>query len=153
MEDVIVTQQPKPRSYVAAVDHFKKMSTLQQNRAERALANAAATVSLMARGLDSQTFAELLHLQKAAWTRLAELQEGWVEDWYGWLQYSDQAKGANTMSKLVERECNSVAQAVQLMGAQATSLVGLQENIEVDYSYWVNEKLKEQHKPLLLPSA
>ena len=146
MEDVSVAKLPTPQTYVSMADHFKNAGALQQNRAERVLAAATATAKLAALGFDIQTFREFLHLQEAAWLRLVELQEGWMEDWCSWLKYADQAKGANTMSKLVERECNSVAQLAQLIGAQATSLVGLQENIEVGYSYWVNEKLNGKRK-------
>jgi hypothetical protein len=56
------------------------------------------------------------------------------------------SRGANTMSKLVERESNIGVQFGQLLGAQLTDLVGLQENIEVDYSYWINGKLAEKRR-------
>jgi hypothetical protein len=45
------------------------------------------------------------------------------------------------MSKLAEREGNIFGQAAQILCSQATDLVGLQENIAVDYGYWVSEKL------------
>ena len=46
------------------------------------------------------------------------------------------------MSKLVEQEFNLVGQLVQLLSNQATNLATLQENVEVDYGYWVHEKIK-----------
>jgi hypothetical protein len=45
------------------------------------------------------------------------------------------------MSKLMEMESNILAQAAQLLGTQITSLVTLQENIEVDYSYLLKQIL------------
>ncbi len=86
-----------------------------------------------------ESWEDLLHMQQAAWRRLFTLQSGWMQDWKSWLLYSDRIKGANTMSKLAESEGNIVAQLVQLLSNQATDWVGLQENIHVDYSYWVNE--------------
>jgi hypothetical protein len=72
---------------------------------------------------------------------LAALRAGWIEDWTGWMRYADQIKAANTMSKLFEMEANILAQATQILGRQVTSLVALQENVEVDYSYLINELL------------
>jgi hypothetical protein len=48
------------------------------------------------------------------------------------------------MSKFVERECNIAGQAIALVMKQVTDIAGLEENIEVDYAYWVSEKLAEK---------
>ena len=135
-----------PRTHVPMLDHAVKAQALQRNSATRAMGNLAASAQLFAHGVDPDTLGELLQMQQAAWRRLLTLQEGWLEGWTAWLRYSDQIAGANTMSKLVERECNIGAQLGQLLSGQATDLVALQENIEVDYFYWVNEKLKEKRR-------
>ena len=130
------------RTRMPMLDHAIKAGALQRNSAARAVGNAASTAQLFAQGLEPETLAELVQMQQAAWRRLLTLQESWLAGWTAWLRYADQLKGANTMAKLVERECNIGAQFTQLIGGQATDLVALQENIEVDYFYWVNEKLE-----------
>jgi hypothetical protein len=136
--------------------HAVKATTLQTDRAARALGDARATAEVFALGGDPDDWQELWAMQDAAWKRLRALQSGWIKDWTQWLQYAGQLKGANTMSKLVERESNIGIQLGQLLGAQFTDLVGLQENIEVDYSYWINEKLAEKRRatsPAPLPPS
>ncbi len=75
-----------------------------------------------------------------------------MQEWKSWIAYTDQIKGANTMSKLAEREGNIVAQVTQILSSQATDLVGLQENIDVDYSYWINQKLSDKRRSLSMPA-
>jgi hypothetical protein len=87
-------------------------------------------------------------MQQSAWQRLLTLQTKWAGDWKAWIEYSEQIKGANTMSKLAEREGNIGAQLAQLLSNQATDLVGLQENIHVDYSYWIHQKLNAKRQSL-----
>jgi hypothetical protein len=129
------------------MDHALKARAIQTDRAIRAADNVQATAKLLLSGLDPETMRELLDLQRAAWRRYSALQKGFVADWIGWFDYADRIKGANTMSKLVEMESNILAQAAQLMGTQITSLVALQENIEVDYSYLVRQILADRNKP------
>ena len=128
--------------------HAERATALQREWAVRAMANANASAQLFALGIDLDSWQDLLLMQQAAWRRLMMLQNGWTQAWRTWVVYSDQIRGANTMSKLVEREGNIVAQFVSLMTSQATDWVGLQENIHVGYSYWVSEKLSEKRKSL-----
>ncbi len=126
--------------------HMLKAGTLRGNWATRSFSNARATAELFAHGIDIETLEELSDLQQAAWQRLWALQSGWLQGWKSWLRYADQIKGANTMAKLVERDGNITAQFTQLLGNQVTDLVGLAENIQVDYAYWINEKLNARRK-------
>jgi hypothetical protein len=135
------------------VNHALKAGELQTNLAARetnlaarAIGNVSATAQVFAFGIDAESLEELAQLRAAAWQRLNALQTGWMRDWKHWFQYSGQIKGANTMSKLVEREGNIAAQFAQLVGKQVTDLVGLQENILVDYSFWINQKLREKRE-------
>jgi len=73
--------------------------------------------------------------------RLQQQNEAWLKGCAILLQDYVQIKDANTMSKLVEKQYNLVAQWNQLLGSQATNLMGLEENIEVDYGYWASQKL------------
>ena len=125
---------------------------LHNDWAARAMGNASATAQVFALGIDAESMGELLQMQQAAWRRLMDLQSGWMQEWKLWIAYADQIKGANTMSKLAERENNIVAQLTQILGNQATDLVGLQENIHVDYSYWINQKLSDKRKSLSIPA-
>ena len=125
---------------------MEKTLAVYKNYGARTFGSAAATLHLAALGIDSETWNEISQLQRAAWQRLLTLQSDWVRDWMGWLSYSRTIKGANSMSKKVERECNIVAQAVRLVADQATSLVGLLENVEIDYSNLVTEKLDKKRK-------
>jgi len=148
MDGMSVTRQPAPKTNVPVLDHALKARALQSNRTMRATGSAVATAQLFALGMDGTEWEELFQLHTAAWARLRALQEGWAEDWKNWWRYAEQLKGANTMAKLAERECNISAQLVSLLGAQATSLVGLQENIEVDYFYWVQQRLDAKRREL-----
>lgn len=147
------TQQPAPRTHVPPLDHAMKAYTLQRNAVARAIGGSTATAQLLAFGIDAETWNQVLQMQVAALQRLHVLQQGWLKGWIAWTRYADQTKGANTMSKLVEREYNIVAQFTQLLTEQVTGLMELQENIEVGYSYWVAEKLHEKRKTLTLSTA
>ena len=136
-----VTEQPKPRTHAAPLDHAKKAVALQAEWATRVRDNTIASAELFAGGIDPETWGELLEMAISAQERLSALQRTWLQQWTAWINYSDQIKGANTMAKFAERESNIMAQYSQLLGAQASSLIGLEENIEVAYSYWVHQKL------------
>jgi hypothetical protein len=131
-----------------ALHHALRAVALQSDWATRAMHNASASAQVFALGIDPQCADELLQMQHAAWRRLFTLQSAWAQEWKNWIQYSDLIKGANTTFKFVEREGNIVAQCVQLLSKQAADLMGLQENIDVDYCYWINEKLNEKRKSL-----
>jgi hypothetical protein len=132
-------RQPKPKTHMPAIDHALKAYALQRDRAMR-LAYAAGAVRMFAFGLDHESWDELWKMQSAAQKRMGQLQVGWMRSWFAWLRYSDQIEGANTLSKLAEREYNIAAQATQLTGEQSASLMALLENVEVDFLYWVAQK-------------
>ena len=79
-------------------------------------------------------------MQDEARRRMLQLQRDAVGDWFAWYRYADQIGGANTMSKLAEREYNTLAQATQLVGEHSTGLMALLENIQISYLYWLHEK-------------
>ena len=131
-----------------AFHHALRAVALQSDWATRSMQNASASAQVFALGIDADSAEELLQMQHAAWQRLFALQSSWAQDWKNWIQYSDLIKGANTTFKFVEREGNIVAQCVQLLSKQAADLMGLQENIDVDYSFWINQKLSEKQRSL-----
>ena len=130
----------------AAVAHAMTATALHSSWAVRSLKNVSATAELFARGMDAETWHELMQMQQSAWQRLLTLQTRWAGDWKSWIAYAEQIKGANTMSKLAEREGNIGAQLAQLLSNEATDLVGLLENIHVDYSYWIDQKLNAKRQ-------
>lgn len=147
-----VTRQPSPKTHVPMIDHVLKAQAIQNDRAMRAASNARAMAELLFSGLDGETLRELLDLQQSAWRRFSALQKDWVTEWFRWFDYADRIKGANTMSKLFETESNILARATQLLGTQVTSLVTLQENIEVDYAYLVKQILAARRGDSKLPA-
>jgi hypothetical protein len=90
-----------------------------------------------------ETFDELWQMQAAVQERFLALQKSWADGWFRWLRYAADVGGANTMSKFAEREYNVAAQAVQLVGAQSEGLLGLLENIEIGYFYWISRKVQQ----------
>lgn len=65
-------------------------------------------------------------------------QCGWMGGCAILMQDCAQIRQASMVSKLVEKQYNPVTQWNQLLGDQATNLMGLQENIQVDYGYWAS---------------
>lgn len=135
-------QQPKPRTHAPPVDHALKAYALQRDRMVRAASAMAASARLFSGGMDAGAWDELWEMGAEAHRRMAQLQNDAVQDWFAWFRYADQIEGANTMSKLAEREYNVLAQATQLMGEHSTAVMSLMENIEVGFLYWLHEKTK-----------
>jgi hypothetical protein len=129
-------------AHAALPVHARKALALISSWAARAAGNRIATAELLTLRMDPETWGELWQIQQAAWQR----QQQWQNDlWQGllaWTRECAEIKGANTMSKLVEQEFNLAGQLGDLMRDQATGLVALMENVQVDYAYWVNQKLR-----------
>jgi hypothetical protein len=134
------TSIPSPTS--AAFEHMSKASQLQTARGARSYHAFADTVRLAASGkIDPTTIEELAQLQRAALQRAWALGESWKAGWLAWWGYAGHAQGANTVSKLAEKQTNSLAQIAQLLSGQMTDLATFAENVEVNYAYWVSQKL------------
>lgn len=118
---------------------------LHADRATRAMGFALGAVQLAAKGPSADLISEFSALQWSVFERIQSLGERWSRDWQHWFRYATHWRGANTMSKLAEREANIVSQMTQLLGSQMSDLVNLQENIEINYAYWLSQKL--EHKP------
>lgn len=125
----------------AAIGHVLKTRDMLNRSIARTLNNGMFTAGLTTHFMDPQIWAELLQLQSAVVQRLKQQNEAWLKGCAILMQDYVQIKDANTMSKLVEKQYNLVAQWQQLIGSQATNLMGLEENIEVDYGYWASQKL------------
>ncbi|MES2943558.1 MAG: hypothetical protein V4772_11885 [Pseudomonadota bacterium] len=134
-------QQGVPESAKPApLRHVQTIVNLSSQWAARNANNSAISVGLLPAALDADTWKELLAMQAAIVQRLQDQQKSWVEGINGLAHDYAQIKQANTMSKYAEQQFNLIAQFGQLVSAQATALMGLQENIQVDYGYWAAQK-------------
>ncbi|HYD80533.1 MAG TPA: hypothetical protein VEC06_12055 [Paucimonas sp.] len=125
----------------APLAHAVTTHTLLHKHSARAFHNGVLTAALTTHLMDPQIWNESLQLQAAVMQRLQDQYRDWLKGCAILMDDYSQLRQANTMSKLVEKQCNLVTQWSQLVTVQATNLVGLMENIEVDYGYWVSQKL------------
>jgi len=133
-------QSPLPPPPV--VEHLLKRSSLLSRQLAQTAHNSWTTAALLPFAARPQTWQELFQLQQAVLQQVGQLHHGWTSGWTSWLGEFAQLKRVNTMSKLVEQEFNLVAQFVLLLQGQATDWTNLQENIEVNYGYWLHETLR-----------
>lgn len=121
--------------------HLNNVGKLQSDRAMRNVRTATKTVALVVTGrVDSQMMSEFAQLQFAVWRRCCDLGETWTGAWEAWLDYAIETGNINTQSKLAERGANVLNQAGQLVASQIVDLAALQENIEIDYGFWISSK-------------
>jgi hypothetical protein len=137
------TRPLEARTHIAVIDHGLKAMALQRDQALRAMSAAVTTAQVLPQRFDDETIEDLWQMQAAIGRRVIELQRGWVDGWFGWMGYARQIESANTMSKLAEREYNLAAQAVQLAGGQYQDLLGLMENVQIGYLYWISRKRQQ----------
>ena len=147
-EDVAHAAQRLMANAHPVLHHALRATALQTDWRARAMSSASATAQVFALGIDMESWEDLLQMQQAALQRLFTLQSRWMHVWKNWVLYSEQIRGANTMFKFTEREGNIAAQLNQILSDEAADMVGLLENLHVDYSYWINEKLREKRKSL-----
>jgi hypothetical protein len=130
----------------AAPPIMHKAANVMGSWAARAAGTGFASAALLPWRIDPQSWPqiwqELWQMQASTWQRQRQLQESWRQGWLAWSKECTQARGANTMSKLVEQEFDLVAQLQELLSSQATDVVSLLENLEINYAYWVSEKLR-----------
>ncbi|CAG2158674.1 hypothetical protein [Cupriavidus numazuensis] len=126
----------------AAAQRALTLQTLMGEWAMRTGGTATKALTLAPFSFDPQVMTELVQLQSAIAQRLQAQQQVWVQQWSGWLQERGQVRRANTVSKLVEQEFDLLARFVLLLSDQMLDLVTLQENVEVNGSYWVQQVLE-----------
>jgi len=125
----------------ATFGHAMTAYTLMNNHTARLLKNQVVTAGLATRLMDPQIWGESQQLQSAVVQRLQQQNQDWLKGCAILMQDYAQIKQANTMTKLIEKQCNLMLQWNLLLTNQATNLLGLMENIEVDYGYWASQKL------------
>ena len=137
-----VHQREEPAAPVlpAPILRAQKMGLMMGQLITRSLSNQAASATVLPTRLDADTLREVALIQQAVFKRVQQQQKDWLEGCQGIAQEYSQLKLANTMSKFVEQEYNIVAQMGALVSSQTASWVGLMENIQVDYAYWISQK-------------
>lgn len=133
-----IATQAAPAAFGTAL----RANYLLNNHAAHLFRNGMVTAGLTTRLANPEVWEESMQLQRAVVQRLQEQNEDWLKGCAILMQDYVQIKQANTMSKLVEKQFNLVTQWSQLLSDQATNLIGLMENIEVDYGYWATQKLR-----------
>ena len=107
------------------------------------IANCADTAALLPTFFDHKTSLELLNLQQAIVNRILEQQKNWFKGISGVMQQYNEVKEVNTITKYVEREYNIIAQMSHLIAQQVTGWTEMMENIQVDLSYWIEQKKQD----------
>lgn len=122
------------------IEHLLKRQSLLGRQLAQTASNGWSTAAQLPFATRPQTWQELLEMQQAVVQQVQQLHQGWMRGWTAWLGEFDQLKRVNTMSKLVEQEFNVAAQFLLLLQGQATDWTNLQENIQVNYGYWLSEQ-------------
>ncbi|HSV34732.1 MAG TPA: hypothetical protein VLI46_04205 [Ramlibacter sp.] len=125
----------------APLRHLNTFSALLAQSATRVAGNGAASAALLPKATDFETWKELSAMQGAIFKRLLQQHQDWLQGLAKLGQEYSQIKRANTLSEHAEQQFNLMAQFGDLMKAQATNLLTLQDNIEVNYGYWVSQKV------------
>jgi hypothetical protein len=132
---VFTTSAPTPLTHALTIER------LLQKQAARMVHNGLLTAGLTARLGDPQVWGEWMQLQSAVAQRLRRQQQNLGKGCAVLAEDYSQLRHANTMSKLMEKQFNLVSQWNALIGSQATNLIELLENIQVDYGYWASQKV------------
>lgn len=128
-------------SLPAPLAHAVTTKNLLQRQAARQFHNSLLTAGLAMRMSDPVVWGEWIQLQKAVGQRLQKQHQDLGKGYAILAQDYSQLKQANTMSKLMEKQFNLISQFGALMSSQATNLMELMENIQVDYGYWASQKV------------
>ena len=127
-------------SALTSVAHALTAHRLAKKYAASMANNGALSLNLATRLWDPEVWSESMQLQAAILRRLEVQGQNWRTGCTVLLEDYGQLRQANTMSKLLEKQCNLSSQFAQLLGNQATNFVALLENIDVDYGYWASQK-------------
>lgn len=144
--DLAAESEAIASSALTSVAHALTTQRLAKKYAASMANNGALSLTLATRLWDPEVWSESMQLQAAILRRLHAQGQDWRTGCTILLQDYGQLRQANTMSKLVEKQCNLSSQFAQLLTNQATNFLALLENIDVDYGYWASQK---QHAPLV----
>ena len=138
---VVDVERTAPAMHAATLQHAIKVPVLLGGWAARAGTSSIDTARLFAFGMNLQTWGELIEMQQAVVQRLMLQQQALLQGIAAWNVERAEIKAANTVTKVVEQECNLIGQIGVLLSDQMTNFMALQENIEISYAFWLNQKL------------
>ena len=128
-------------SLPSPVSHALKKHALGSQLTNNTLKNQIATFNLLLFGQpDPRIWQDMLSMQQAVLKRIEQQQVEWAAGCNEILKEYNQIKDASTLSKLLEKEYNVVGQFVALTASQMTDWVGLIENFQISYSWWLNQQ-------------
>lgn len=130
---------PPPQPTPARMEHALRYHRLLSNHWAKQGHHSLNSAVLFAQ--QPQVWQEIAQIQQAVWQQTFKLQQNWMNDWNTWIGEFNQMKKANTMSKMLEQEFNVLGLFMQLIQNQTTDWVSLLERIEINYGYWLNEKI------------
>lgn len=135
----------KPRHVPLPLVPLARLQALQSLAAHSlssgATQAAQAAAALPALAADPTVVQEAWTLAGAAAQRWWTLQARWLEQWTALAQSAGDVRKVNTVSKYVDGEMNLYKQAQTLLSSQATDAAQLAENIVVDVSWWLSQKV------------
>ncbi len=127
-------------------DHIVKPCEVQAKNGMRAFDTLKDAAVLAANSDKPDTLFEAMTLFLSASQRSIEMQKQWQEDWKDWVVYASKLPGADTTSKLVDRQNNIALQASAQMSKQTTQTLELIDNIFVSYSFWLSQQAQAVRK-------
>lgn len=125
----------------ALMAHTQATRKVVSQCSERAMKNCITGATLMPHLMQKETIGELMQLQGAVLNRLQKQYQDYFKGYVALLGDYAQIRHANTMTKLVSQQFNLLGQFGQLINEHTTELIGLQENMEVDFGYWASQKV------------
>lgn len=124
-------------------DYIFKSCEVQAKNSIRAMDTLKDTAVLAAKVKRPDTLFEAMSLFCSASKRGVEMQQQWQEDWKDWAIYASKLPGADTTSKLVDRQNNIALQASAQVSKHTTQALELMDNILVSYSFWISQQLQK----------
>lgn len=131
---IMQNQLPHP------VHRALKINELGWQLGHSLVGNQVGAMHLLASQPSLQLWEEISQMQQAVYKRMQEQQDEWLQGMCSIFTEYSEMKKANTLSKLVEQECNMLNQLASLSTSQLTAWVGMMENIQIGYAWWLNQK-------------
>lgn len=122
-----------------------RRSVLVGELATRSTANAVGTAQLLSENPDSDTIGELYEMQGAFVKQIWKIDQDWRAGLLRIYENSLLLRKANTLSKVIEQDCNLFGQYGDLVTNTVTSMATLIDNSTVGYSYWLSKKIQAAH--------
>jgi hypothetical protein len=132
------------RKAAAPLEHAATAGRLMQRQVARTVSNGMLTAGLAPLFGDPEIWRESMQIQAAIMERLREQQDDLLKGCAILIDDYSQIHRANTISKLVEKQCNLLTQWSELLTVQSTNFMALLENIEVDYGYWASQRMHDR---------